>query len=137
MNTQTRTRTARSAAFAVAASIAAVTTTFVAAPTTASPDPGQERPCFIVQARWNAAIDGPAPTCPTPSWQRTSEYRWGTPGSSAGTAPRRTGGAHEEAADVATMADCVDTAYRPVVKTCPYPIRSGDRFSSYMPSRAR
>jgi len=100
MNTQTRSRIARTAAFAVAASITAVTTTVVAAPTTASA-PGQERPCFIIQPRWSTAIDGPAPTCPTPSWQGTSAYRWGTPGSSAGTAPRRTGTAQEDQATVA------------------------------------
>ena len=92
MNTQTRSRIARTAAFAVAVSITAITTTVVAPPTTATA-PAQERPCFIVQPRWNTAIDGPAPTCPTPSWQRTSDvpWPWGTPGSSAGTAPRRTG----------------------------------------------
>jgi hypothetical protein len=98
MNTQTRTRIARTAAFAVAASITAVTTTVAVPPTTASA-PGPERPCFIVQPRWNTAIDGPAPTCPTPSWQRTSGYRWGTPGSSAGTAPRRTGQVSEDTQD--------------------------------------
>ena len=108
MNTTTRTRIARTTACAVAASITAVTTTVVAPPTTASA-PTQDRPCFIVQPRWNVAIDGPAPTCPIPPGQQ-----------SVGTA------------DVATMADCVDPAHRPVVTTCPYPIRSGDRFATYV-----
>ena len=126
--TRTRTRIARTSAFAVAASITAGTRPVVAPRTTASaPDP--ERPCFIVQPRWNTAIDGPAPTCPTPAWQQAAAARIGTPGSSVRTAPRRT--APVEEPEVATIADCVDTSYRPVVKTCPYPIKSGDQFSQY------
>lgn len=128
MNTNTRTRIARTGAFAVAASITAVTTTIVAPPTTATA-PGPERPCFIVQPRGNAAIDGPAPTCATPAWQQVAAARIGTPGSSVATAPRRTAPVEER--EVATIADCVDTQYRPVVKSCPYPIRSGDQFSEY------
>ena len=128
MNTQTRTRIARTAAFAVAASISAITTTYVVPATNASA-PAQERQCFIAQARWNTAIDGPAPTCATPRWQQVSTQDWGTPGSSADTAPRRT--APVEDPEVATIADCVDPGHRPVVKTCPYPIGSGNQFSRY------
>ena len=112
MNTQTRSIVARTAAFVVAASITAVTTTVVAPPTSASA-PAQERPCFFVQPRWNTAVDGPVPTCPTTSWQQAA-------------APR----------EVATIADCMDTSYRPVVTTCPYPVTSGGRFSSAYRSRS-
>ena len=48
------------------ACISAITTTSAAQP---APAEEPERPCFIIQPRWNTAIDGPAPTCPTPSWQ--------------------------------------------------------------------
>lgn len=115
MNTNTRTRIARTAAFAVAASITAVTTTAVAPPTTASA-PAEERPCFIVQPRWNTAVDGPVPTCATPTWQEVGTGR-------------------EEAPAVATIADCIDPTHRPVVKTCPYPIKSGDRFTHYFETK--
>jgi hypothetical protein len=116
MDTNTRTRIARTAAFAVAASITAVTTTVAAAPAPARPAPEPERPCFIVQPRWNTAVDGPAPTCATPAWQEAGTGRG-------------------EAPDVATIADCVDPTHRPVVKTCPYPIKSGDRFTHYFETK--
>ena len=111
MNISTRSRIARSAAIAVTASTIAVTTT-VATQATANPAPESERPCFIVQPRWNTAVDGPAPTCATPARHRT-----------AGDQPAST--------SVATIADCIDPAHRPVVKTCPYPIKSGDQFAQY------
>jgi hypothetical protein len=61
----------RTTAIAAATTFAAIATTFAAqsAPAT-EPDP--ERPCFIAQPRWNDAF-GPAPTCPTPTWQRGTE----------------------------------------------------------------
>jgi hypothetical protein len=61
----------RITAIAAATTFAAIATTFAAqsAPAT-EPDP--ERPCFIAQPRWNDAF-GPAPTCPTPTWQRGTE----------------------------------------------------------------
>ena len=46
--------------------ICAITTTY-AAPSAPAQEP--DRPCFIVQPRWNTAFDGPAPTCPTPTRQ--------------------------------------------------------------------
>ena len=51
--------------------ISAITTTYAIQPASATiqPQPQPERPCFIIQPRWNTAIDGPPPTCPTPSWQ--------------------------------------------------------------------
>lgn len=107
---------AAAAAFAAAASITAVTTTVAASPAPAGPAPEPERPCFIVQPRWNTAVDGPVPTCATPSWQQART-------------PRR------EAPAVATIADCVDPTHRPVVTTCPYPIKSGDRFTHYFQSK--
>lgn len=33
---------------------------------------GYARPCFIVQSRWNVALDGPQPTCETPVWTRSA-----------------------------------------------------------------
>ncbi len=48
--------------------ITAITTTSAAQPAPATDEP--ERPCFITQPRWNTAIDGPAPTCPTPRGSR-------------------------------------------------------------------
>ncbi len=55
--------------------ISAITTTYAIQPASATtqPQPQPERPCFIIQARWNTAIDGPPPTCPTPTWQRAEE----------------------------------------------------------------
>lgn len=55
--------------------ITAITTTY-AAPAPATNQP--ERPCFISQPRWNTAIDGPAPTCPTPTWQSAAPAGGGT-----------------------------------------------------------
>ncbi len=60
---------------------------------------------------------------------------WGTPAPSAGAAPQRT--APVEAPEVATIADCVNPSRRPVVKTCPYPIGSGDQFSRYWTGSTR
>lgn len=88
MNTNTA-PVRRFAAIVGATAITAITTV-TAQPASAIQEPGSERPCFIVQPRWNTAIDGPPPTCPTPSWQQATAFDWGTPGSSAGTAPRRT-----------------------------------------------
>jgi hypothetical protein len=62
----------RTTAIAAATSFAAIATTFAAQPAPAA-EPDPERPCFIAQPRWNEAIDGPAPTCPTPTWQRDTE----------------------------------------------------------------
>lgn len=70
MNTNTA-RWFRAAAIAGATTITAITaitTTYAAQPAPATEDP--ERPCFIIQPRWNTAIDGPPPTCPTPIWQQ-------------------------------------------------------------------
>lgn len=109
-STTTTTALRRSAAFLTAA-LALTTATAVRAP--ASPtveQPTTERPCFLRPARWNTALDGPVPTCPTP------------------VARGRAG----EAPGVATLADCLDPARRPVVRTCPYPITSGDQFSDYL-----
>lgn len=116
MSTTTRTRTAHAAAVgvvvaAVFASFTVVATTVAAPPTTDTPEP--TRPCFIVQPRWNPAVDGPVPTCATPTWQQE-----GTGSRKVTTAP--------------TMADCMNPAHRPVVQTCPYPIASGDRFARYV-----
>ena len=70
MNTTTTTssfrRIAAIAGAATIACISATTTTYAAQP---APAHESERPCFIIQPRWNIAIDGPAPTCPTPSSQ--------------------------------------------------------------------
>lgn len=66
--TRTRTRTRTAAAAATAAFAAFVAVASPAASGAAPADP--ERPCFIVQPRWNDAFGGPAPTCPTPAWQR-------------------------------------------------------------------
>ena len=61
MNTYRRTAVvAASAAFAASAAIAAPASGATAS-TTAPAD--RERPCFIVQAHWNTAFGGPAPTC--------------------------------------------------------------------------
>jgi hypothetical protein len=58
----------RSAAVAAIAAFAAFAA--IASPASgATAQTDRERPCFIVQARWNTAFDGPAPTCPTPTWQ--------------------------------------------------------------------
>jgi hypothetical protein len=62
----------RITAIAAATSFAAITTTFAAQPAPAA-EPDSERPCFIAQPRWNDAFGGPAPTCPTPTWQRATE----------------------------------------------------------------
>ena len=56
-------------------SITAITTTYAAQPAPANDAP--ERQCFIAQPRWNTAIDGPAPTCPTP-WHAASPAGEGT-----------------------------------------------------------
>ena len=116
MNTTTRTRIARAAVIAAAASTIAVTTTVAATPSSATRAPGSERPCFIVQPRWNGAIDGPAPTCATSTWDQAAGDRPTSP-------------------PVATIADCIDPAHRPVVKTCPYPIKSGDQFARFFERR--
>lgn len=105
----------RISAIAAATSFAAIATTFAAQPAPASA-PAEERPCFIVQPRWNTAVDGPVPTCATPAWQEAGTGR-------------------EEAPAVATIADCMDPTHRPVVKTCPYPIKSGDRFAHYVETK--
>lgn len=43
------------------------------APAAAGGEDGtQDRPCFAFRANWNTA-EGPQPTCPVPSWQRTRE----------------------------------------------------------------
>jgi hypothetical protein len=73
----------RTAAIAAATSFAAIATTFAAQPAPAT-EPEPERPCFISQPRWNDAF-GPAPTCPTPTWQRGTE---GDHSSTAWTEPR-------------------------------------------------
>ena len=62
----------RVAAIAGATVIAAITTV-AAQSSSATQEPGSERPCFIAQPRWNTAIDGPPPTCPTPAWQQAEE----------------------------------------------------------------
>ena len=62
----------RITAIAAATSFAAITTTFAAQPAPAA-EPDSERPCFIAQPRWNDAFGGPAPTCPTPTWQQATE----------------------------------------------------------------
>ncbi len=50
---------ARAAAITVALGLAAT-----AAPATAAGHAGHHhRPCFIVQAHWNTALDGPQPRC--------------------------------------------------------------------------
>jgi hypothetical protein len=105
----------RVTAIAAATSFAAVITTVAAQPAPASPAPEPERPCFIVQPRWNTAIDGPVPTCATPWRQAAGDGRTSTA--------------------VATIEDCIDPAHRPVVKTCPYPIKSGDRFTHYFETK--
>lgn len=53
--------------------ISAITTTYAIQPASATtePAPEPERQCFIVQPRWNTAIDGPVPTCPTP-WSQSA-----------------------------------------------------------------
>lgn len=49
--------------------ISAITTTYAAEPASVIADQPQ-RQCFIAQPRWNTAIDGPVPTCPT-SWRQS------------------------------------------------------------------
>ena len=128
----TTTSLRRSAAFLAVTGLA-LTTAAVGSPATAHEEqPTRDRPCFIVQPRWNTALDGPAPTCAIPTSSREAEWEWGTPGSSAGRAPRRTGRVQDGPADVATLADCLDPGRRPPVRTCPYPIKSGDQFSDYL-----
>lgn len=56
-------------AAAVAACAAFAASAVIAAPASGAasgaPAPAdKERPCFIVQAHWNNAFGGPAPTCP-------------------------------------------------------------------------
>jgi hypothetical protein len=65
MNIFARSVSRRTAAFAgTAATITiAVTTTVATQPAGATQEPATETPCFIVQPRWNTAIDGPPPTC--------------------------------------------------------------------------
>jgi hypothetical protein len=72
MSTSTTTSFRRTAAIAAATSFAAIATTFAAQPAQAA-EPDPERPCFIAQPRWNEALDGPAPTCPRPTWQPATE----------------------------------------------------------------
>ena len=49
--------------------ISAITTTYAAQPASVITEPQPQRQCFIAQPRWNTAIDGPVPTCSTPSRQ--------------------------------------------------------------------
>jgi hypothetical protein len=52
---------------AITAATACAAFTAVASPASgAAASTDRERPCFIVQAHWNTAFDGPAPTCPVP-----------------------------------------------------------------------
>lgn len=50
------------------ASIVAISTgsTALSADPGAEPGAGTDRPCFIVQPRWNTALLGPQPTCALP-----------------------------------------------------------------------
>jgi hypothetical protein len=60
----------RTAAVVGAATAITVTTLLTPAVTAAAPSaPTGDRPCFMVRAHWNTALDGPQPTCATPSWQ--------------------------------------------------------------------
>ena len=61
----------RTAAVAGAATAVIVTTTLTATTAAASsePDGAADRPCFMVRAHWNTALDGPQPACATPLWQ--------------------------------------------------------------------
>jgi hypothetical protein len=60
----------RTAAVVGAATAIIVTTTLTGATgAVASDAPDGDRPCFMVRAHWNTALDGPQPTCATPSWQ--------------------------------------------------------------------
>ncbi len=61
----------RTVAIVGAAAITSITA-FTFGPATASAAAGQpDRPCFMVRAHWNTA-EGPQPTCPVPTWQRTA-----------------------------------------------------------------
>lgn len=61
----------RTAAVVGAATAITVTTMLTAATGSAASSAPDEadRPCFMVRAHWNTALDGPQPTCATPSWQ--------------------------------------------------------------------
>jgi hypothetical protein len=65
----------RTAAVVGAATAVIVTTTLTTMLTAATGNAASsapeetERPCFMVRAHWNTALDGPQPTCATPSWQ--------------------------------------------------------------------
>jgi hypothetical protein len=65
----------RTAALVGAATAITVTTTLTTMLTatgsaaSSAPDEAGDRPCFMVRAHWNTALDGPQPTCATPSWQ--------------------------------------------------------------------
>ena len=63
----------RRCAIAGAAAAITITTAFAPDQGSTAAAPGRtvtnDRPCFMIQAHWNTAYDGPQPTCPTPAWQ--------------------------------------------------------------------
>ena len=66
----------RRCAVIAAATTITITTAFAPASSSAADTAGdgtQDRPCFMVRAHWNAALDGPQPTCPTPTWQSRNQ----------------------------------------------------------------
>ena len=71
----------------VAATALTATTTILTAPSataghTAIGSPGEEpfsRPCFMVQATWNEALDGAQPQCPAPTNTTSSTETAGEP----------------------------------------------------------
>lgn len=78
----------RFAAITASTAIVAITTTIAVHPAAATAEPPSARPCFIVQPRWNTAIDGPPPSCPVPTWQRTTETRTEPQPAGSGTSNR-------------------------------------------------
>jgi hypothetical protein len=84
MSTFTRFVSRRTAACAGTVTIVVTTIviTTVAAPSaSAFREPLDERPCFIVQPRWNTAIDGPPPGCTShPRQEPPASYgAWSAP----------------------------------------------------------
>lgn len=73
-------------AFTITVAITSATTILAAPPAlaghTAAGLPGEEpfsRPCFMVQANWNDALDGAQPRCPAPTTNTSTSNSGGDP----------------------------------------------------------
>jgi hypothetical protein len=64
-----RTAVVGAATAVVVTALTTVLTTAAGSAAASGTDGAGDRPCFMVRANWNTALDGPQPTCATPSWQ--------------------------------------------------------------------